>query len=314
MVRFAAAALLAATTAAVAAGAPVLAVEHGGSWRVWWRSDSAPAAWPAELPAVARAITWKTASPGLEWGELRLSGSGEAWRIRVIVARLDPRLHHLRLESPPPGKGPPNRWTVDHAPADAALALNAGQFGAAGAWGWVVRDGIERQAPGRGPLAPAVVVGRDGSFRIIPSDSIAAERAAGRVAEAFQSYPALLDGDGIVPEPIRAAGNGVDLEHRDSRLAIGELRDGRILVALTRFEGLGGVLDNLPFGLTTPEMAAVMGALGARRAVLLDGGISSQMILRGGEETHAWRGIRYVPLGLSATLRREAAASVRDHR
>ncbi len=311
MVRTAAAALFAAAAAAVAAGAPELAVEHRGSWRVWWRSDSAPAEWRAELPAVAQAITWRRASPGLEWGELRLSGSGEAWRIRVIVARLDPRGHALSLAAPPPEKGPPNRWTVDRAPDHAVLALNAGQFGAAGAWGWVVRDGVERQPPGRGPLAPAVVVGLDGSFRIVAADSIAAVRASGQVAEAFQSYPALLVGDGGVPEPIRAAGQGVDLEHRDSRLAIGELRDGRMLVALTRFEGLGGVLDNLPFGLTTPEMAALMGALGARRAVLLDGGISSQMLLRAGEETHAWRGIRYVPLGLIATARKTTASALR---
>ncbi len=298
MVRFAAAASFAAMTAAIAVGAPELAVEHGGSWRVWWRSDSAPAAWHEALPAVANAVEWKEASPGLEWGELRLSGSGEAWRIRVIIARLDPARFRLTLVMPSPGKGPPNRWTVDHAPSSAVLALNAGQFGSGGAWGWVVREGIELQAPGRGPLAPAVVMGRDGTVRIVPADSIAAERASGRVAEAFQSYPALLDGDGAVPEPIRTAGSGVDLEHRDSRLAFGELRDGRVLVALTRFEGLGGVLVNLTFGLTTPEMAAVMGALGARRAVLLDGGISSQMLLRAGRETHAWRGIRYVPLGL----------------
>lgn len=308
MVRSAAAALVAAATAAIAAGAPELAIERGGSWRVWWRSDSAPAAWRAELPAVAEAVTWRTAAPGLEWGELRLSGSGEAWRIRVIVARLDPDLHHLRLAAPAPGKGPPNRWGVDQAPPDAALALNAGQFGSGGAWGWVVRDGVEQRPPGTGPLAPAVVIGNDGSFRIIPADSIRSERAAGRVREAFQSYPALLDGDGVIPAPVRTAGQGVDLEHRDSRLAIGELRDGRMLVALTRFEGLGGVLNNLPFGLTTPEMAAVMGALGARRAVLLDGGISSQMLLRTGEETHAWRGIRYVPLGLVATSRTGTAA------
>jgi exopolysaccharide biosynthesis protein len=41
----------------------------------------------------------------------------------------------------------------------------------------------------------------------------------------------------------------------------------------------------LPFGLTTPEVAAVMGALGARRAVLLDGGISSQLLIREGTRT-----------------------------
>jgi hypothetical protein len=73
---------------------------------------------------------------------------------------------------------------------------------------------------------------------------------------------------------------------------------------MTRFEGLGGALSNLPFGLTTPEMAAVMGALGTSRAVLLDGGISSQMLVREANGARrAWRGIRQVPLGLVAMQR-----------
>jgi exopolysaccharide biosynthesis protein len=96
----------------------------------------------------------------------------------------------------------------------------------------------------------------------------------------------------------------VNLRHRDARWAIGLLRDGRVLVAMTRFEALGGALSNLPFGLTTPEMAAVMGALGASRAVLLDGGISSQLLVRDTTgNARAWRGIRQVPLGLVVTRR-----------
>jgi exopolysaccharide biosynthesis protein len=93
----------------------------------------------------------------------------------------------------------------------------------------------------------------------------------------------------------------VSVEHRDARLAIGELRDGRLLVALTRFDGLGEQLGFVPFGPTAPEMAAIMGALGCRRAMLLDGGISSQLLLRdAGGTTHTWRGLRRVPLGLIA--------------
>jgi hypothetical protein len=76
------------------------------------------------------------------------------------------------------------------------------------------------------------------------------------------------------------------------------------LIAMTRFEGLGGALSNLPFGLTTPEMAALMGALGSRRAMLLDGGISSQLRLTLPDgTTRAWRGIRQVPLGLLVLAR-----------
>jgi exopolysaccharide biosynthesis protein len=50
-------------------------------------------------------------------------------------------------------------------------------------------------------------------------------------------------------------------------------------------------------------MAAVLGALGARDAVMLDGGISAQMILRDGEAVRTWPGLRAVPLALVARRR-----------
>ena len=293
------------TALATLVSTATLSVQRGGSWHAWWRANDAPARWTAEHPAVAGAVEWKRAARGIEWGSIRLSGSGEAWRLRAIVVRVDPGAVQFGLAVPTTTRGAPNRWTVDSADAVVALALNAGQFEVGGPWGWVVRDGVERQAPGRGPLAPAVVVERGGGMRIVPPESIAVVRASGNVAHAFQSYPTLLEKEGEIPLALRTAGSGVNLNHRDSRLAIGELRDGRMILVLTRFEGLGGVLDNLPFGLTTPEMAALLGALGARRAVLLDGGISSQLLLRDGTETHAWRGLRYVPLGLTVTERRK---------
>src|SRR5688572_18420279 len=155
---------------ALSAGTASLAVERGGAWHEWWRSDRAPAQWTAALPAVADAIEWRQVQPGIEWGALRLSGSGEAWRVRAIVVRLDPTLLRFRLVAPAGRLGPPNRWTVDDAPRDAALAVNAGQFGMSGPWGWLVQEGVERQPPGRGPLAPAVVVDREGRVRIVPPD------------------------------------------------------------------------------------------------------------------------------------------------
>jgi len=52
-------------------------------------------------------------------------------------------------------------------------------------------------------------------------------------------------------------------------------------------------------GLTVPEMAALMGALGCRRAVSLDGGISGQLAVReAGGELRKWTAWRLVPLGL----------------
>ena len=69
---------------------------------------------------------------------------------------------------------------------------------------------------------------------------------------------------------------------------------------MTRFDALGEVAGSVPFGPTTPEMAAVMGALGACEAVMLDGGISAQMVLRDPSSGKRWRwpGLRKVPLAL----------------
>jgi hypothetical protein len=280
---------------------PTLAVRVPGGWQTWWRGEAAPVRWTAPLPVVADRIRWRRASPGLEWGQVSLSGDGEAFRVRVIAVRLDPRALELRLIKPPDGRRFGGRWEIAEAPPDAVLAVNAGQF-TDQPWGWLVQDGVERQPPGRGPLAPAVTLDSTGRVRLVPPDSIDAVRSATRLA--FQSYPLLLEGDGAVAPALLQPGAGVDLRHRDSRLALGELRDGRILLAMTRFEGLGGVLANVPLGLTTPEMAAVMGALGARRAVLLDGGISSQLMIREGSQTRSWPGWRRVPLGLIAIPRR----------
>jgi exopolysaccharide biosynthesis protein len=189
-------------------------------------------------------------------------------------------------------------WTVAEAESSTVLALDAGQFRQALPWGWVVSKGLEILRPEYAPLAGAVVVDSSGSVRIVAPDSVAAERRRGTAREAFQSYPMLLL-DGVVPEPLRLPAKGVDLAHRDARLALGTLKDGRVLVALTRFDVLGSAFGRVPFGLTSPEMAAVMGALGCRQAIMLDGGISGQLMVRGSDGSrHSWHGARRVPLAL----------------
>ena len=283
------------------AGGPELAVRAPGGWETWWRVDSAPSAWRAALPAVIDRVGFRGVAPGVERGELSLSGEGEAFRVRVIVVRLDPAQLAFRLVKPTDGRVFAGRWSVDEAPDDALFAINAGQFTDNRPWGWLVQDGVERQAPGRGPLAPGIVVDGSGAVRLVSPDSIALALPGAELA--FQSYPTLLANDGEIPMPLRQDGLGVDRDHRDARLALGMQRDGKVLVAMTRFEALGGVLANIPLGLTTPEMAAVMGALGASSAVLLDGGISSQMLIRSGEGTELWTGWRRVALGLVAVRR-----------
>ena len=154
--------------------------------------------------------------------------------------------------------------------------INAGQFSGPTPWGWLVRDGRESQPPGAGTLAMTFAVDRAGRVALLEPPELATLRAP--PALAFQSYPALLVGEGDLPWELRAPGRGANLGHRDSRLALGLRRDGTLLVALTRFTGLGRTGEQLPWGPTVGEMAAWMraglparGAPG-RRALGADGG------------------------------------------
>ena len=256
---------------------------------------------PASPGSGSDGVQWEERLRGMEWGTVELPAIGIMTRVKAIVVRLDPARVRFQLAGEPAPAGPPHRWTIADAPSDAVVALNAGQFSAARPWGWLVRDGVEVQPPGAGPLAPALAADSSGRLRFVPADSIDAVRAAGTTVLAFQSYPTLLEQDGRLPAAVEAPGRGVDLQHRDSRLAIGETDDGMLLFVLTRFDGLGGLFEELPVGLTTPEMAALMRRLGARRAVLLDGGVSSQLALNLTGQRHAWPGYRRVPIGLIGT-------------
>jgi hypothetical protein len=278
----------------------VLAVRANGAWREWWRADRAPARWTQPSPVLESAIRWRTASPGIEWGDAELSASGEGWRTKLVVVRIDPARHRFALQLGQGMNFAPD-WAVDSAGDSALVAVNAGQFGRMLPWGWLIADGRELAPPGVGPLSLAVVFDSSGAVRFASADSIATERARGHVANAFQSYPTLLTDDGSVPALLRAESSPpvVDLGHRDSRVAIGETREGRVVIAITRFNALGDAAAKIPFGLTVPEMAALMGALGCRRAVSLDGGISGQLAVREANGVlRKWTAWRYVPLGL----------------
>jgi len=277
-----------------------LAVRDPDGWATWWRRDAAPTHWDAKAPLAGR-VSWRAGRPGIEWGELQIRGASEAWRTRVVVVRLDPRRVALSLAPAFTGE---SDWTAGRADADADVAFDAGQFRGSLPWGWVVTDGREILQPQYAPLAGAVVVDSSGVVRVVPPEHVSAERRRGTAREAFQSYPMLLR-DGTVPAPLVDTGLGVNLAHRDARLALGTLADGRVIVALTRFDALGGSLGRIPFGLTSSEMAAVMGALGCRDALLLDGGISGQLLVRDASGARrVWPGTRGVPLGLVGRARR----------
>jgi len=279
---------------AAPAAASTLAIQQGNEWRTFWNSERAPSRWSAADPTLVRALKWHRLAKGLEWATVRLACPAPVWRARLIVARVDPREVRLSLAMDLTDMRP--AWSIDRAPRDAILAVNAGQFVSA-PWGWVTMDGAQRFRPGYGPLSSAISVDAAGNVRWAHGDSLLDPTG---VVAGFQSYPTLLAGDGAVPLALRSATGGVSLTHRDARLAIGETRDGKLLIAMTRFDVMGDMGGGVPLGPTTPEMAAILGALGASDAMMLDGGISAQLLLRDPSKKAPlrWPGIRKVPLAL----------------
>jgi phosphodiester glycosidase len=265
----------------------------GGAYR-FWRAERAPLQWTGADTTLTALVTWHAGQPGLEWATLPIAGPGEAHALTLVLARLDPQAVSFQLIWDMADDRP--NWTVDRA-SGSTLALNAGMFVERLPWGWVVMDGHERLPPGRGPLSAALVGLPNGRLVWVDGDDVSMWR--GRARFAFQSYPLLLAGDGGVPAALRDG--EINVTHRDARLAIGLDRAGRLLVALTRLDVPIPGADRVPFGLTVPEMAAVMGALGAQHAMLLDGGLSAQLTIADSSgQARAWKGLRKVPLALVA--------------
>jgi exopolysaccharide biosynthesis protein len=249
----------------------------------------------AAAAAIAGAL-WHPVRPGVWVSESQMADEGPLSVVRSIAIRVDAARYRFRLDTATRDDGMRGAWTVASMPDDAVIAFNAGQFNAGFPWGWVVRDGVESQAPGSGKLAMAFTVDRDGTAELLEPSEIPSRR--GRIALAFQSYPALLV-DGAMPRELRASGRGVNVEHRDSRLAVCTLAGGGLLIVITRFTGFGARGETLPWGPTVPEMAEHMRSRGCNRAMLLDGGLSSQLAVRDHDgKLMRWTNWRPVPLGL----------------
>ena len=260
---------------------------------------------PPSPPATE--VAWRDAGAGLARAQFDVAGAGEGWRTRIVAVRIDPSRVRFRLRARLSGVDP--AWSVDRAPTGAVLAVNAGQFNGITPWGWVVMDGREMRPPGTGPLSLALAWDREGRLHWLTAGEIESARASGDVVEAFQSFPALIDASGRVPRPIREPGLGVDVAHNDARLAIGARADGHLVIAITRFNGLGPASPAVPLGLTLAEMADVMRGLGCVRAVSLDGGVSAQLMLHVNGRRVMWHGWRPVPLGLVAEPRQPPPSS-----
>ncbi|MCU0633225.1 MAG: phosphodiester glycosidase family protein [Gemmatimonadaceae bacterium] len=257
--------------------------------------QAAPCAAPLSAP-VAR-VTWRDSTASMRWGTWAVRVGSPAVPVRLVVVALDPRAFHWALDVQRIN-GALEPWRLGAVGDTVAVALNVGHFTDDGPWGWLVHGRRERQAPGTGPLAGAVTVHADGAVRLHDAPALDRLRGDPTIVEAFQSYPTVLDASGRVPAALCAARDGVDPAHRDIRFAIATRQDGWLLLVLSRLDTDVPLADRTPVGPTTREMATALRALGATRAVLLDGGLSAQLLVRTEARTMRWPGLRVVPLGL----------------
>lgn len=269
-----------------------------GATSVDLSAPAVPRSFQGGHPALLHALSWDSLQPGLAVTEFTLDAGRLGMNVRVVVARIDPSRFDFQLVHATRSNRMTGAWNVDVAPERAALALNAGQFKETGPWGWLVLDGSERRDPGYGPLSAGIVFDSAGRVRWLPYAQLAGAARDRTIRYAFQSYPLLLFDAHV---PALATGAALDQTHRDARLVLAQDESRQLLILLTRFDGLRGTVARIPIGLTVPESIALIGALGARHAVMLDGGISAQMLLRdrnGSEKI--WKGLRDVPLALVA--------------
>lgn len=257
-----------------------------------------------DAPAVARSaagsaptLSWR--GTRVRWTEWPVQLGDDNVRNRIIVVAVDPKRVSLSLEINRQGDGL-GPWTINDAPADALIALNAGQFTDAGPWGWVRHDGRDQQEPGSGSLAGALAVDTTGRIALLSAADVPAAHRDARWREAVQSYPQLLSRG--APDAAVCRGDALDLTHRDTRLVAALHRDGRLLLIMSRYAGTGSGLakmaERVPIGPTTPEMAEIARRLGATDALMLDGGLSAQIMLRDAGVIRRWPGLRTVPLAL----------------
>ena len=208
-------------------------------------SCAAPAA------PVSANVSWKADDGALKWGGVAHScwrKQSASCRDRCDVAR---KRTQLSLDIARDGDKL-GAWSLSNAPAGARFALNAGQFTDAGPWGWVIHRGREQQRPGTGALAGALVVDTAGAWSLIDAGEIPTRRFTLSVREALQSYPTLISSSGRIPASLCTGSKDVDLTHRDARLVVGTLSTGELVIAMSRFDGLGTTAERLPLGPTTP--------------------------------------------------------------
>lgn len=202
------------------------------------------------------AIEWHTKAPGLEVAQL--SGPG-ALSSRVTLLRILPEFYRFQVHYRAGNPLSSLDWQVE-LPAAVAL-MNANFYDGEGlALGWLVQDGNQHVAAN--PRLGGAFIENQGSVRVVahPADAADAEQAT-------QGFPTLVRSGN--------AARRLDAVSLARRSVIAEDRQGRVY--WIQISGLGSTLAGLANWLVEQPLAI-------ENAVNMDGGGSSLLLLREGED------------------------------
>lgn len=161
--------------------------------------------------------------------------------------------------------------SVQAANAGAILAINGDYYGAQER-GYVLRNGVLYRASAQSGT-DALVIGADGSFRIINEGETSADTLVREGAWQVLTFgPALINGGQVTVSSSDEIGRAMT---SNPRTAIGQISEGHYLLVVSD----GRTKEST--GLSLRQLAELMQSLGAQIAYNLDGGGSSTMVFQG---------------------------------
>lgn len=228
-----------------------------------------------------RDVHWRGGDSILRWGEWRVVVGPSRLPVRVLVAAILPGAVALQVDSVRTGS---TRRNVDQRGGFPYGGEVAGQ--------WTIDDA---------PLSARLAVGTS-----LPSALEASTTSVDQLMAKLPLTSQLLSERGAVDAHICGQRALREPGTRDRRLAIGTRSDGSALFVLAHFDGVGDASASAPLGVSLPELASIMRALGAQRASVLATGASAQLMVRESSEGVArrWAGDVGSPRGLLIQERR----------
>ncbi len=234
----------------------------GETWTPFLDEQLNRRTWPSHEAFLHMAVEFQLIAPGLQYGTLALAREGTENTFDVALLKIDPTQAHLRVLSE--ASDGFRHTTVRQLLQEngATAAINASLFDTEGQpLGLIIQNG-EEYHPANG-YAGYFVVKHGAPALYINSEGMSTQG----VQEAIQGYPTLMQNYRIFDY----AKDGEHARDIERRSAIAVQPDGSILLLAT---------DVLLDGLSFYELSTILGALGARDALALDGGRSTQLVIQ----------------------------------